>query len=152
MYRVPEHQGYTETPLLDADQAPFYALHLSSARLAKGLPGFRLCGRTVRNPMETCVSDSRHNVGLGHGHDSPQLGKAGSPTYLLKYSTSRSVSSISTPSKSLGRNTSSRKTQPGGLSAYGQASGVMLGALLPIYRDCPPPHGLVGVGVQPLGS
>lgn len=31
-------------------------------------------------------------------------------TYLLKYSTSRSVSSISTPSMSLGRNTSSRKT------------------------------------------
>lgn len=29
--------------------------------------------------------------------------------YLLKYSTSRSVSSISTPSKSLGRNTSSGK-------------------------------------------
>lgn len=78
--------------------------------------------------------------------------KQAAHTYLLKYSTSRSVSSISTPSKSLGRNTSSRKTQPGGLSAYGQASGVMLGALLPIYRDCPPPHGLVGVGVQPLGS
>lgn len=84
MYRVPEHQGYTETPLLDADQAPFYTLHLSSARLAKGLPGFRLCGRTVRNPMEPCVSDSRHNVGLGHGHDSPQLGKAGSPHLPLE--------------------------------------------------------------------
>lgn len=84
MYRVPEHQGYTETPLLDADQAPFYALHLSSARLAKGLPGFRLRGRTVRNPMEPCVSDSRHNVGLGHGHDSPQLGKAGSPHLPLE--------------------------------------------------------------------
>lgn len=85
MYRVPEHQDeFTETPLLDADPAPSYALHLSSACLAKGLPGFRLCGKAVRNPMEPCVSGSKHNMGLGHGHDSPQLGKAGSPHLPLK--------------------------------------------------------------------
>lgn len=70
----------------------------------------------------------------------------GAHTYLLKYSTSRSVSSISTPSVSLGRNTSSRKTQPGGLSAHSQASG----SVLPTHEDCPPPHGLPGGRGQPL--
>lgn len=109
-----------------------------SCQVVTWLPADRLVGDTLERGSSSGGTGLRERPECGPESRQPL-------TYLLKYSTSRSVSSISTPSMSLGRNTSSRKTQPGGLSAHSQASrGHALGEALPTHKDCPPPCGLAG--------